>query len=136
MTAFDTEKIRGISSFDRLLGTQVEAVSPGRAVVSLVVDQKHCNPMGSLHGGVLLTLADSAAGLACSWEGMSPTVEGKLSFLAPCIVGDRVWVEGKELHHGRTLRSCEVRAWNQHDKLVAAGLFTYVAPRQPSASDN
>lgn len=130
MKALEPMMKHGFSGFDALIGTRIDHLEVGKAVVSIVVEEKHCNPMGTLHGGALLSLADSAAGLACSWDGLSPTAEGKLSFTAPCLLGDRVRVQGIELRHGRTLRTCEVRAWNQEDKLVAAGIYTYVAPRE------
>ncbi|MHC1787080.1 MAG: PaaI family thioesterase [Christensenellales bacterium] len=123
---------QGVTGFDRLIGSRIELIEPGKAVFSLQVEEKHCNPMGTLHGGVLLTMADSAAGCACSYEEtICPTVEGKLSFLLPCFLGDTIRVEGRELKHGASLLTCEVKAWNQRGKLVAAGLFTYIISRQP-----
>ena len=36
----------------RLLGLELRAIEPGRAVFELEVDERHHNPMGTLHGGV------------------------------------------------------------------------------------
>jgi acyl-coenzyme A thioesterase PaaI-like protein len=48
-----------------LIGMQAIEIEPGRAVFDLEVDPvRHANPMGTLHGGVLCTLADSAMGMA------------------------------------------------------------------------
>lgn len=122
----------GATGFDGLIGSRIEEIRPGRAVFTLAVEEKHLNPMGSLHGGVLLAMADTAAGCACSYEPtVCPTVEGKLSFLLPCHLGDTLRVEGTELRHGRQLLTCEVKAWNQKGKLVAAGIYTYMISRQP-----
>ena len=122
----------GLKGFDALIGSQIELIEPGRAVFNLRVEEKHMNPMGFMHGGVLLAMADAAAGCACSYEPtVCPTVEGKLNFILPCHLGDTLTVEGRELRHGRTLLNCEVKAWNQHGKLVAAGLFSYIISRRP-----
>lgn len=122
----------GLQGFDALIGSKIEIIEPGRAVFSLHVQEKHMNPMGTLHGGVLLTMADTAAGCACAYEPtVCPTVEGKLNFLSPCHLGDTITVEGRELRHGKTLLSCEVKAWNQKGHLVAAGLFSYIISRKP-----
>ncbi|MDD4080082.1 MAG: PaaI family thioesterase [Eubacteriales bacterium] len=122
----------GIRGFDALIGSRIELIEPGRAVFTLKVEDRHLNPMGSLHGGVLLTMADTAAGCACAYEPtVCPTLEGKLNFLAPCFPGDTVRVEGHELRHGKTILACEVKAWNQHGNLVAAGLFSYIKSQKP-----
>ncbi|MBL8793036.1 MAG: PaaI family thioesterase [Planctomycetia bacterium] len=48
----------------RLLGFMLTAIEPGRAVCVLPVDERHHNPLGTLHGGVYCDLADAAMGLA------------------------------------------------------------------------
>lgn len=40
------------------------AVESGRAVVELAADDRHANPMGTLHGGTLCDIADAAMGMA------------------------------------------------------------------------
>jgi len=122
----------GVRGFDALIGSEIQLIEPGKAVFSLRVEEKHLNPMGSLHGGVLLTMADTAAGCACAYEPtVCPALEGKLNFLEPCFLDDMITVEGRELRHGKTILSCEVKAWNQRGTLVAAGLFSYIISRKP-----
>ena len=48
----------------RLLGFVLKAVEPGRAVFELRADERHHNPMGTLHGGIFCDLADAAMGYA------------------------------------------------------------------------
>jgi hypothetical protein len=42
----------------RLLGFKLKAIEPGRAVFEMAVDERHHNPLGTLHGGVYCDLAD------------------------------------------------------------------------------
>src|SRR5262249_14194761 len=69
----------------RLLGFVVKSVEPGRAVFEMEADERHHNPMGTLHGGVYCDLADVAMGYAYAatlGEGDAlTTVELKVSFL-------------------------------------------------------
>src|SRR4051795_1751292 len=69
----------------RLLGFALQAIEPGRAVFTMEVDERHHNPMGTLHGGVYCDLADAAMGYAYAAtlaEGESfTTVELKINFL-------------------------------------------------------
>lgn len=47
-----------------LLGFSIDEIAPGRAVFSVVPDEYHYNPIGSVHGGLAATLFDSALGCA------------------------------------------------------------------------
>src|SRR6266508_2999887 len=70
-----------------LIGFTLTAVSPGEAVIELVADRQHANPMGALHGGVLCDIADAAMGIAYAStlaEGETfATIELKINFLKP-----------------------------------------------------
>ena len=46
------------------LGFRLTKADPGRVVFELVAGEQHYTPIGSVHGGVLATLCDSAAGAA------------------------------------------------------------------------
>ncbi|WP_040339792.1 PaaI family thioesterase [Candidatus Blastococcus massiliensis] len=46
------------------LGATVEAADDGSARVAFEVTEEHLNPAGTLHGGVLATLVDTAMGTA------------------------------------------------------------------------
>src|SRR4030081_4137368 len=69
----------------RFLGFAVKSVEPGHAVLEMEADERHHNPMGTLHGGVYCDLADAAMGFAYAatlGEGETfTTVELKINFL-------------------------------------------------------
>src|SRR5262249_43988410 len=69
----------------RLLGLVLKEIEPGRAVWQMRAEDRHHNPMGSLHGGVYCDLADAVMGWAYSAtlaEGENfTTIEMKLNFL-------------------------------------------------------
>jgi uncharacterized protein (TIGR00369 family) len=69
----------------QLLGLVLVAIEPGRALFSVEVDERHHNPMGTLHGGIYCDLADAAMGWAYAatlGEGESfTTIELKINFL-------------------------------------------------------
>jgi len=49
-----------------MLGMSLDELKRGRTVFSLVVDELHENPMGTMHGGLIATLVDTAMGCALS----------------------------------------------------------------------
>ena len=47
-------------SFTELVGTEVSSAEEGHAMVSLQAEERHLNPSGTVHGGVISTLIDVA----------------------------------------------------------------------------
>lgn len=112
--------------FSGLIGFHIQSVAQGQSTLALTVEQKHLNPMGTLHGGVMLAMADTAGGCACSWEEtVHVTVEGKLNFLLPAYVGDTIQATAQELRHGASLMVCRIDLHNHRGQLIATGLYTY-----------
>jgi uncharacterized protein (TIGR00369 family) len=66
-------------------------------VLGLRVEQKHCNMRGTLHGGILATLADIALGYTIAFSTQPPTglvtANLTLDFAGTAKIGD--WLETK-----------------------------------------
>ena len=66
-------------------------------VLGLRVEQKHCNMRGTLHGGILATLADVALGYAIAFSTKPPTglitANLSLDFAGTAKIGD--WLEAR-----------------------------------------
>jgi uncharacterized protein (TIGR00369 family) len=60
----------------KLIGFGITRIEPGAATTEMETDpQRHANPMGTLHGGIICDLADLAMGAA-----MATTLEADESF--------------------------------------------------------
>lgn len=64
------------SGMPRDLGVEFEELSLGRVVASMPVDERHLQPLGFLHGGVSVVLAESVATVG-AWLNCS---DGKVAF--------------------------------------------------------
>ena len=66
-------------------------------VLGLRVEQKHCNMRGTLHGGIVATLADVALGYAIAFSTKPPTglvtANLTLDFAGTARIGD--WLEAR-----------------------------------------
>src|SRR5271168_4293103 len=106
----------------RLLGFVLIAIEPGRAVFEMETDERHHNPMGTLHGGVYCDLADAAMGYAYAatlGEGESfTTVELKINFFR-AVRKATLTAEAKVIRVGSTLGYIECNVTDQTGKLVA-----------------
>src|ERR1043166_10148898 len=89
----------------RLIGFTLTAIQHGQAVIEFEAGAQHANPMGTLHGGILCDIADSAMGMAYAstlGEGESfTTLELKINFLRP-VTSARLTAEGTIVQQGRT----------------------------------
>ena len=70
----------------KLLGMTITKIGNGQAIVELQADERHANPMGTIHGGVFCDIGDTAMGLAYRStlaESESLTTIEKINFLRP-----------------------------------------------------
>ena len=88
------------------LGIDLQEATANRVLGSLPWSPGKCTVGGVLHGGALMTLADSV-GAVCAFLNLpagagTSTVESKTNFLRPVLAG-RVHAEARPLHTGRTV---------------------------------
>jgi uncharacterized protein (TIGR00369 family) len=113
----------------RLLGYTLTEVEAGRAVFECEASESHYNPIGSVHGGVISTLLDSA--LSCAVHTTLATGAGyttaelKVNFVRPVVVGTgRLRSEGRVIHVGSRLATAEARLTDASGKLYAHAVGT------------
>lgn len=88
------------------LGAELTEVGPGRTVITLPYRRELSQQHGFFHGGIVGTIADSAAGYAgytlMPHDASVLTVEYKLNLMAPAD-GDRLIARGHVIRPGKTL---------------------------------
>ncbi len=112
-----------------LIGFRGVEAGPGRAVFEMTPGPEHYNPIGSVHGGVALTLLDSAMGCAVHTlldAGVAyTTLEVKTNFVRAMTVDTGlVRCEGTVLHAGSRVATAEGKVTDAAGKLLAHGTTT------------
>jgi uncharacterized protein (TIGR00369 family) len=117
----------------RLLGFVLKSIEPGRAVFEMEADERHHNPMGTLHGGIYCDLADAAMGYAYAAtlaEGETfTTVELKINFFRPVRRG-RLTAEARVVRAGTSLGYVECDVKDGEGRLLARAASTCMKLRQ------
>src|SRR3546814_21023741 len=73
------------------LGVEVLEARPGFARCAMTIADRHLNPHGVCHGGVLFTFADSTFGYACNaYDQMTMAQGADIDFLRPRAAERRV----------------------------------------------
>jgi len=107
-----------------LLGFSLVEVEPGHAVFEVHPGERHYNPIGVVHGGLAMTLLDSAMGCSVHTQmpagGAYTTLEAKTNLVRA--ISERTGVLraiGKSIHVGRRVATAEGRLVDRDGTLYA-----------------
>ena len=109
----------------QLLGFSLVEVEAGHAVFECTPGERHYNPIGVVHGGLAMTLLDSAMG--CCVQSAMPagtgytTHEAKTNLLRPITA-----TTGKLIHAGKRVATAEGRLEDAAGKLYAHASTTCI----------
>ena len=114
-----------------LLGFSLVEVEPGHAVFECTPGERHYNPIGVVHGGLAMTLLDSAMG--CSVQTQMPagtgysTLEAKTNLVRPITAQTgRLRAIGKLVYAGKRMATAEGRLEDASGKLYAHATTTCI----------
>lgn len=113
---------------------EIQEVEQDRAAVALTLRPEHRNPFGIVHGGVLYTMADNAAGCAVHTDGRGyVTQNGQLHFLRPAREGT-LRAEAAVRRRGRATALIQVDITDEGGRLLATGEFSFYCIAQEGGS--
>jgi uncharacterized protein (TIGR00369 family) len=117
-----------------LLDMRISDVDDGRVVFEIDARPEFSNPLGSIHGGILATLLDSAmgcavhttlpAGVGYTTVDLAVTFVGKASYDGSVLRG-----EGHVVHRGGRIVTAEGRVVDATGRLVATATTTCLVLR-------
>lgn len=112
-----------------LIGYESFEIDEGRAVLRVPVGEYHYNPLGSVHGGIIATMLDTACG--CTVHSTLPAGVGYTSldlstrFLKPAtIASGLLTAEGTIVSRGRRIAVAEARLTDERGTLLAHATST------------
>ena len=110
------------------LGYQVLELSGGRCRLRMPLQHAYTGSFESFHGGLMMTVADSAAYLAVMGIGgpetQAATTDMNIRFLQPCLTD--LTAEATVLRFGKTLSPVSVDLWDEQGTRVAVAQVNFV----------
>jgi uncharacterized protein (TIGR00369 family) len=110
---------------------EVVSATDGYATMRLPFSERIVNLAGTVDGGVLATLVDSACSVAfeCGLEItlVAITVDLRIDYIAPLTPGNVALAEARVVNRGRTIGRCEATIHEEGSgKLLAKGMTVFV----------
>jgi acyl-CoA thioesterase len=119
------------STFAKHMGIKITELDYGSAKSMLRINQNHLNLYGTLHGGVLLSLADHTAGAAGSASAlhemkMALALQSNFSFLKTVglKIGDEIRAQAVFVREGKRVVYVEVEVVDAKNELIAKMTLT------------
>jgi uncharacterized protein (TIGR00369 family) len=97
---FFLENFRKLNKFGEYNGHDYEVVKPGETTTTMTIKDMHLNSPGVAHGGSLAGMMDAVLGVAALTAAivdgnLVSTVEFKINYFKPILLGDKLVGKGK-----------------------------------------
>lgn len=106
-----------------LIGIEITKYSPDLVEGKLLAREELSNRGGFLHGGAIMTLADTLGGVGTTANlpkgYRTLTTESKTNFLSAIPVGETARAECTPVHRGKTLMVWQTKVFREDGKLAA-----------------
>ena len=113
-----------------LLGLEIVDTEDDGAAVELDAGERHLNSHGTVHGGAIATIIDTAMGAAVRREDTHDeapvTIEMKVTYLRPAHPG-RLRAEAAIRRRGKRIVIAEVDVFDADGEAVAHGIGTFTS---------
>ena len=134
------QKYIEFNAYGRLVGMSFNITQPGIVDYSMNVRPEHLATPKAAHGGLIAGFLDAVVGVgalsAVCEEGMVvSTVEMKVSYFEPILLGDQLQGISKLMKRGKRILFMEGEVYNQHGVLVAKATATMNAYPAPMISE-
>ena len=134
----DYEKLKEIRNMGYIKHTGIRTVElrEGYAKCEIILDERHANPIGSTHGGVLFTLVDTVGGAAATSRGRYvTTVSGNINYLRPAMNCKNLIGESREIKVGKKMCVYDVMITDENDREIAKATMTFFYLDKINADD-
>ena len=114
--------------FAREIGIELMEAKDGHAKMKIDINEKHRNPIGSVHGGCLFSLADTVAGVALSTTGVGCTTLSAYTTYIKAAMMDKsrvLYGEATPIRIGRKIAVYQVDITDDQGQEISRMTFEY-----------
>lgn len=112
--------------FATLLGIETTVIQRGYAEGKMKIKPEFRNPLGTVHGGCLFTLADNIGGSAAISHGQYvTTMDATYHYLAPAKDVEEILAVATEVKYGKNVSVYDICLYDDHKNLLGKGTFSF-----------
>lgn len=132
------EKYKETNAFGRLLDMNLVSYEEGEIEYRMKINSNHLATPVAAHGGAIAALMDGLLGVTALTVSAKrgcvvSTIEFKLNYLKPVLLGDEISGTAKILSSGKRIIIVEGEMYNQKGELISKGQGTFNAyPKEKS----
>ncbi len=122
------------NNFGNMLGMDFKIIEPGIVHYFMTIKEEHLSTPKAAHGGVIATLMDGVLGVAAlsnvvEQNKVVSTIEFKINYLAPALLGDQLFGIGKveQLGNRIIVSSGDIICINRNNMIIAKAMGTFNA---------
>lgn len=118
------ENYKKIKGFDYTNNIEFDEVNKEIVKAHINVSKASLNPWGTVHGGLIFGLADTAIGLLCyanDYKGV--TIDGNINYLKPCVKEAKV--VASIVRMGNKIGFFKAEVFNENNELAAIMTSNY-----------
>jgi uncharacterized protein (TIGR00369 family) len=126
---FFLRNFRELNTFGNVNGHEYEMIEPGHVITRMEIKKEHLNSPGVAHGGAVAGFMDAVLGVpaltAAIVDGnLVSTVEFKINYFKPILLGDKLEGRGRVIRKGKSL-IVTIGEVYKGDEMVAHGQGTF-----------
>lgn len=113
-----------------MLDMEFQLGNPGEIVYHMVIQEKHLATPRAAHGGAVSAFMDATMGVCALSQvildnKVVSTIEMKLSFVSPALIGKKLIGTAKTIKKGKRIVFVEGEIHNEDGDLIAIGTGTF-----------
>lgn len=121
-------------TFNDMLGVTVIKYQQGYCMTRTAIRPEFTNPIGSIHGGLLCTIADTTAGISTiriEEDSTVTTISSDMQFLRPAMNLSHIYCQAEMIKDGKRIAFADVKLMTEDGILLAKGSFTFARIQLP-----
>lgn len=116
-----------MKDFDDLAGVEILELRDNEGYARVKLREESFNSIKSVHGGLMMTLADTVAGnfLIKTTGRIATTTQCSFNFLKPCFGGKYIFAKARLIKEGKNVSTVSTEIFNDQKELLAVGTFVF-----------
>lgn len=116
-----------MKDFDDVAGVEILKIENREGFARVKITNESLNAIGTVHGGLLMTLADTVSGnLISNVSGrVATTAQASLNFLNPCFGSEYIYGKAEIIKEGKNLSVVDTDVTDDDGKLIATARFVF-----------